>query len=488
MQVRTLCVWFPGWSLGRRDAPSDRVVLVVEAGANARLVACSEPIDGVRVGMPRREAEALCPEAVVLIRDMGEEARRFESVVRMLEDLIPRVEVVEPGRVLVPVKGAVTYYGTEADVVDLVAGKLAATGHDVRLGLADGPFAATWAARSAGRDRPVVVDDTRAFLASLDIASLDHDDLAAVFRWLGVHTLGQLADLPRDAIASRFGTEGLAMHRLAHGEDRMVDPRSIPPELAVEANYEDPLESMDQLAFAGRTVAARLVNGLRREGLSPYRVVVEIEAADGAVRQRVWRSTSPFTESALADRVWWQARAWLESGSLRGGVVRIRLDPSDLSGTGRQLGMFEDVASQIEAERALARAQALVGPESVLQADPQGGRMPSEQVSWRRWGESREAPDRDPSAPWPGATPSPAPALVPPDPRPFPVDWDGQIPTRVRLGARWEQVIGWSGPWRLTGRWWKGEVPADRYQIVTSVGAFLCLVTDEGTFLAGVYD
>lgn len=496
--MRTLCVWFPDWSLRRQDAPSDRSLLVVEDGANARVVAATADItgpngSGVVLAMPRRQAEALCPDAVVLVRDLGEEARRFDPVVESLEELIPRVEVVDPGLVLIPVEGAVGYYGGEREIVDLVAGKLSAAGHDARLGLADGPFAATWAARTAVAGKPLMIENTRRFLASLDIESLTrdrlgHEDIVSVFRWLGVTTLGSLAELPREAIATRFGSIGLSAHRLAHGDDRMVQPRDIPPEMAVEATFEAPLESMDQLAFAAKALSARLVTGLRRQGMSPFRVLVEMEAEDGTLRSRVWRSTDPFSEAALADRVWWQARAWIESGHVPGGVVRVRLDPSDLSGGGRQLGMFEDISSQIEAERALSRAQALVGPDSVLQAVPQGGRMPVERVSWRRWGEEVAVGERDATAPWPGATPSPTPALVPPEPRPLEVEWDAGIPVRVRLGTRWEPVIGWSGPWRLTGAWWRGHSTVDRYQIVTSVGAFLCVTGEQGTFLAGIYD
>jgi hypothetical protein len=68
------------------------------------------------------------------------------------------------------------------------------------------------------------------------------------------------------------------------------------------------------------------------------------------------------------------------------------------------------------------------------------------------------------------------------------VEWDEGMPSRVRLGTRWEPVLTWSGPWRLSGRWWAGEQDADRYQLVTSVGAFLCVVTGGRAFLAGVYD
>lgn len=113
--------------------------------------------------------------------------------------------------------------------------------------------------------------------------------------------------------------------------------------------------------------------------------------------------------------------------------------------------------------------------------------MPDERVAWRRWGESSGEAALD-EAPWPGATPSPTPALVLPEPSRFDVEWDDGIPIRIRLGSRWEPVTSWAGPWRLTGRWWHGEGAVDRYQIITSAGAFLCVVGERGTFLAGVYD
>ena len=483
-------MWCPTWPLSRPDAPSDRAVIVVGTPHKgvSRVVAADELALGVTRGMPRREAEGLCPGAIVLLRDLEEEARRFEPVIRMIEELVPRVEVVEPGLVLVPVSGALRYYGDSRAVTDLIDGKLRAGGIDARIGLADGPFAATWAARTASVDGPNLVADTRSFLANLDISVIDHDDLVATFRWLGVTTLGSLAGLPRDAVASRFGDLGLSVHRLAHGEDRQIDPRRIPPELAVESKWEEPLELLDQVAFAARALAVKLVAGLRREGIAPHRIVIEAETDDGETRSRVWRSSDPFTEDALSERVRWQLQAWIdERRRTGGGIVRLRLDPSDLSGEGRQLGFFTDEAARVEAERALARVQTLVGPDGVLEAVAQGGRLPAEQVAWYRWQEQAVV-TRDPMAPWPGATPGPSPALVPPELRPLEVEWDGPYPVRIRLGTRWEPVLNWAGPWRMTGSWWKGEQAIDRYQLVTSVGAFLCVVRNGHTFLAGVYD
>lgn len=480
--------------MARPDAPSGEPFLVVDdrvAGASEEVLTA-----GVTLGMPRREAEALAPFAVVLSRDPGEEARRFEPVVAVVEDLVPRVEVVAPGLMYLPVTGALRFYGTEQDLAKRVATALTDYFREVvppiHIGIADGPFAARWAAATATGEEPVIVSDTREFLSRLDLGTLREamggEEMIDTFRWLGIVTLGDLARLPRDTLLSRFGNPGLVAHRLANGEDRPVDPRDIPVDMSVSMTFEDPLETLDAVAFAGRNLAEKLLKGLRSAAVAPHTVIITAVPGQGPERTRVWRSADPFTEKALSDRVWWQLRAWVENDGVPGGIVGLRIEPEDLSGEGRQLNLLTDESSMIETERALARTQALLGPDGVLQARPQGGRMPAERVAWSRWGEPEMPPDRDVTAPWPGATPSPTPALVPPDPNPIEVEWDGGMPSRVRLGSRWEPVLTWSGPWRLSGRWWAGEGDVDRYQIVTSVGAFLCVVSAGRVYLAGIYD
>jgi protein ImuB len=512
MRVRTMCVWFPMWSLTRPDAPPGEPILIVDDRVTA---ATDDVLDaGVYLGMPRREAETLAPFATVMVRDTGEETRRFEPVVAVVEDLVPRVEVVAPGLIFVPVAGAIRFYGGEEALAERVSSEIDAyfrssdSKPDVQdhspsgglrgvvpphcFGIADGPFAARWAAATATVGEPRIVTDTIGFLSRLDLGTLREsmggEEMIETFRWLGIATLGDLARLPRETLASRFGHHGVTAHRLANGEDRMIHPRDIPPELGVEMTFEDPLQSLDAVAFAGRNLAERLLRRLRSAGVAPHTVTISADAAAGPSRVRVWRSADPFTERALAERVWWQLRAWVENAGVPGGITALSITPGDLSSEGRQMGLFTDESSMIEAERALARAQALLGPDGVLQARAQGGRMPAERVAWARWGEPEIADDRDSGAPWPGATPAPSPALVPPRLDPIEIEWDGGMPARVRLGSRWEPVLTWSGPWRLSGRWWVGERDADRYQLVTSVGAFLCVVSDGRGFLAGVYD
>lgn len=489
-----MCVWFPMWSLTRRDAPANEPVLVVGervTGATDEVLAA-----GVSLGMPRAEAEALAPFAAVLDRDPGDEARRFEQVAVAVENLVPGVEIAAPGLLFLPLSGAAAYYGGEGQVANQVAAEIKGLmagrrGGQALVGVADGPFAARWAATMADAGEPLIVTDTPGFLAGLGLSTLRdvmREEVIDTFRWLGLSTLGDLARLPREAVASRFGDPGARAHRLASGEDRMVTTRVVPSDRSVWMSFEDPLETLEAVAHVGEVLGERLLKGMRLAGVAPQAVTITAEAADGSVRERVWRSADPFTERALVDRIRWQLEAWVDTAGVRGGMVRLGIDPSDLSGSGRQPGLFGDESSLADAERALARAQAMLGPDRVLQGRAQGGRLPSESVSWSRWGEAPVGTERDLEAPWPGATPSPSPALVPPDLEPIEVDWDDGLPSRLRLDTRWEPILTWSGPWRLQGRWWEGERDADRYQLVTSVGALLCVVVDGRSYLAGLYD
>jgi protein ImuB len=493
---RTLCVWYPDWPLRRPDAPPDRPAQAV--GDDNRVLARNQlAVDaGILHGMRRREAEAVCPDVVTIEADPGGEAARFEPVAQTIESVVPRIEIVMPGLVLVPITGAVAFYGSEGDLVEHFAKELdRINGPGFRVGVADGPFLAQRAAHQATPlDPVVVVDDAASFLSGLDISTLDREEMAETFRWLGITTLGELANIPRAAIVSRFGSEGLRAHRLATGEHGVLSPRALPPDLAVDQTFTPPLDNLEQAAFLARNMAHRLLSEMRGAGAAPHRVEVTAVAADGEERIRVWRNKDPFDEETLTERVKWQLRAWLDtkrhqSGpGIHGGVARLRLEPADISGDGRQLALQEDARTAAESHRALIQTQAIVGDDAVLRVRRQGGRDPVEQVQWYRWGEEPPARERDPEAPWPGRVPSPAPSLVPPEPYPLEVEWDGGIPVRVRLGSRWVPVLSWAGPWRKIGRWWDGEGNSDRYQLVTSAGAFLCEVSEGRTYMTGVYD
>src|ERR687887_321186 len=176
-QVRRLAVWRP-----HSPVTTARIEAGVEAGAPVavvtanRVVACSHTAreHGVRRGLRRREAQAHCPQLVVLPRDEAAEARVFEPVVAALEAIAPGVEITRPGLAAIGVRGPTRYFGGETGVLHAlsrgVAGIPALGGADLQIGIADGAFAAEQAAR-----RGVVVDPgaSARFLEELPIETLD---------------------------------------------------------------------------------------------------------------------------------------------------------------------------------------------------------------------------------------------------------------------------------------------------------------------------
>ena len=117
-----------------------------------RVVACSSAARavGVRRGLRRREAAARCPQLHVATADADRDARFFEGVVAAVDDLVPRAEVLRPGLLVLPVRGAARYFGSEEQAAERLIDAVAAAGAECQVGIADQLSTAVFAAR-AGR-------------------------------------------------------------------------------------------------------------------------------------------------------------------------------------------------------------------------------------------------------------------------------------------------------------------------------------------------
>jgi hypothetical protein len=152
-----------------------------------------------------------CPE---LLEEgpRGEEARRFVQVVARAGELCPWVHPVRLGVCALPARGPSRFFGGEEMVVSRLG---QAVEEATRIGVADGLFAATLAARA---ELIVPSPQTASFLATWSVAALARPDLAATLARLGITTLGQFAALPAAHVSDRFGADAAACHRVARGE------------------------------------------------------------------------------------------------------------------------------------------------------------------------------------------------------------------------------------------------------------------------------
>jgi protein ImuB len=434
--ARMLVVWCPDWPVVAAGAPPDSLTAVVQAN---RVVACSAAAraEGVRPGLRRREAQGRCPELELLAHDPARDARAFEPVLVAVERLTPWVEVLQPGECAFPARGAARYHGGEpALAVTVTAAVHAAVGGrgGCQVGIADGTFAAGLAARHQAIVPP---GGSRAFLAPLPVATLGRPDLADLLVRLGLRTLGDLAALPRAALATRFGPEGARAARLASDlDEHPKGARRPPPDLRVTAELDPPADRVDVAAFTAKTLADELVARLDRLGLACTRLRIEAETDQGETLSRVWRhdptlptrpsSPDPIPRAAsggspspgpggpsgrmaaiMTERVRWQLDGWLtgRTGNLPGALTRLSLSPDEVvPDRGRQLGFWgEETEAEQRAARALARIQGLLGPEAVHTARLRGGRDPADRVTLT----PSEAPSSGSPHPGPPAPPPP---------------------------------------------------------------------------------
>src|SRR5262249_37424680 len=145
-------------------------------------------------------------------------------------------------------------------------------------------------------------------LSVATLASVAADDLPGLFVRLGIRTLGELAALPARAVLARFGTEGLAVHRLARGLDEQpLAARTPPPDLTVSPEIAPPADQVDTVAFVARSLAGQLHDALAVRGLALVLVRVEAETEHGESLARTWRiDRAAGGAAALAERARWQ--------------------------------------------------------------------------------------------------------------------------------------------------------------------------------------
>ena len=503
---RTLALWVPDWPViaAASGLGSGVPVAVLSKG---QVLACSQSAraEGVRRGQRRRDAQSRCPALVLRDHQPDADARAFEEVLTELEQLTPGVAPLRPGLCALHVPSR--FYGGEAEAGAVIAERLVALGvWDVRIGVADGLFAAEQAARRAAAQDSLVVPagESAAFLRDLPVDVLDtggagEADLVSLLRRMGLPTLGHYASLPAADVHTRFGAHGALLHRLASGrEARGVSRRQVPPELTARLPLEPPLDRIDQIAFSLRTTAEAFVADLADRSAVCTAVRIEVDADGVVASSRRWVHPRWFAATDLVDRLRWQLAPSPSSpeGGVQAPVDEVRLVPEVVESLGDHADSLFGTGPDETVERGVARVQGLVGHEAVVSVQVQGGRGPAERHLLVPWGEKPVAA-RPATSPWPGQVPAPAPATVFERPTeawvvgaegaPVGVTGRGVVTgdlTRFRpaVGAEWMPVASWAGPWPVDDHWWD-EAAARRiarFQVVGVDGSAWLMVVENG--------
>jgi protein ImuB len=348
------------------------------------------------------------------------------------------------------------------------------------------------------------------FLAPYPIGLLGLDeDLAETCQALGLSTVGQLATLEPGEVEARFGPAGLAAHRLARGLDTRGP--SAPRDDTVPAAACDlggAVATAEPLLFVLKGALGSLATSLRDRALAARELTITLTLDDGSQAEKAVRPARPTShEGALFDHV----RAALEDWSLPEPVTALALRATvTVPASGEQGDLLVPRwADPAAIEAAFDRIRGREGADAVAVPESRDAHLPEDAGAWRvseaASGLSRaDGPRR--SAPRTPRDAFPRTRLHGPSSEQGPLTALRLLtipePVRVRLGRAgleafrhgetWHDVTAWSGPERLTPRWWRRDTtPGARdYYTARDRDGALWLLFRRGTqwHLAGWWD
>jgi protein ImuB len=389
------CVLLPRFELavaagGRTALLGTPAALAPEPGREQMVGQVSAPAEafGVRPGMRLGEALARCPRLALIPPDPAGVAEAWERALVALEGVGAAVEPERPGLAYFDARALRAVHGGLDGTIGAVRRVLAGP---ARIGVGPSRFCAAAAAARARSRRAEVVPAAlaaggrtgaaaaRAYLAGLPVGLLRaREQLAGLpetLERLGIRTLGELAALPRAAVADRFGRLGLLAHDLACGHDGPLVPRS--PTDSLEESLELPeAVSGPQLERALELLIGRLLARRERRGRTLRAAVLSAVLVEGGT----WRERAVFRE-ALADpvrmRLVLQARLALlpaPAETLRLAVERFGPPARD------QRPLLEEAVAARDARlrEAVRQMRAAASPDAALRVMPvdPGSRVP----------------------------------------------------------------------------------------------------------------
>lgn len=383
--------------------------------------------------------------------------------------------------VFLDVRGTSRLHGGSRGVFEAIREALGEE-HVLGMALASNRFTAEVAARHGRRPVFVPPGEEALFLSRLPLSVLELPDaLARRLAPLGLQTLGDFASLPVGSVERRYGPSGVALHRLARGQDEKgLVPERHDRRPEVLHDLPGAISALPALMPALEDAAEQLGRLLEERGQGVVRLSATLFLDVGGPVQVEFSPAAPETRGALlADLL----RLRLEQqppGRPVEGFLLAALDVQPLAV--HQNALFGEVARDAARRaEALSRLRATLGERVVRQPRPRRDHRLEQ-----RWidepgaseGEAVSArPQKPAQSPAPAAmssptvpTPKALRLLETPEPL-VPILASGRLVAFRRGREQWP-VARLSRPRRLEGGWWERRPWArDEYDLVTTSGA-----------------
>ncbi|WP_299355220.1 DNA polymerase Y family protein [uncultured Shimia sp.] len=504
---RTLSLWFPRLGADRLiriepDLWGQSLAVLRDTGQMQVVSSLSEVAarEGVHVGQPHRDAQALCPGLVTRLQNPQAEAAFLSTLRRWAVRFSPWVSEEAPASLMLDITGCAHLFGGERGLIDTVQDGCLRMGLSVRAGIADTPGAAWALARFAGETKmpahrsgdaidqeapatrvraarrrhwtkggpaphiglkgpvPSAIagrGQTRTALADLPVAGLriDQETQAHLAR-LGLRKIGDLAGQPRATVARRFGKGLILRLDQALGvTPEPITPAREAPNFAVRLTLPEPIGLRADIEAGMHRLLERLCNLLQERGKAARKVRLQAFRADQGVE---WIEVGLARPSAVSDRIRPLLEMKLDEIDAGFGVDMLRLEAVQVEAAQkrRMAGHFEarnTAAKRLGDDEALddliGRLGARVGLDRIIRFYPADSHLPEKtsKPMAAAWAGPYEDPWPVPTTPRPLQQWRPEPVMAPDSPYP---------PGQFRWRGQDLHLAVAMGPERITPEWW----------------------------------
>jgi protein ImuB len=406
---------------------------------------------GLFVGQKATDAQALVPELATDEADPEGDLAALTALADWCVRYSPAVALDPPDGLFLDITGLAHLWGGERALLDDLLARLSRQAIPACAAVA-GSAGAAWAlARHAGPRTVVEPGEEPDAMAALPTAGLRLEaQTSAQLARLGLGRIGQLAALPRDQLARRFGEAVLTRldQALARAEEALVFRRPPTPWFDRLA-FAEPISAPEDLARATRDIAEKLCERLAAEGQGAGRFELAFHRLDGRAERLSIGLSLPGRDPLAVARLF--------------GPMLERVDPG-----------FGIEITTLAAGRVEPLAQRQLGLDSIGEVAREDGVAPLVDRLVNRLGEDRVWRAEACPSHIPERTVVRRPALSPalaggwdkhrPRPvrlfrRPEPIDAAAPVPDDPPIFFRWRgklrRVRKAEGPERLAEEWWR---------------------------------
>ena len=430
---------------------------------------------GLLPGMSRIEVESF-PTVHILPRSLSEEQSAASILIEATSLFTPRAEplptLTPHWECLLDVTGTERLLGTPADLGHKILDHLRSLGFSASIALCENSDAALSFARAA--HQPVTAipfGHLKLSLAplSIQVLNLIEDDQDRFFAW-GIHTLGQLAQLPERDLITRLGQPGKRLLQRARGElPHLLQPAEPAFNLTEALDFEDSIETLEPLLFCINPMLEQLLLRAQSRTLALAAISITLtlyspsdrslnETAESTTGQLFTRTIRPAIPSVDRLLLLKMLQLDLESHPPPGAIVRLQLAAESGQTSRIQLGLFAPpMPEPTRFEDTHARLVALVGEINVGRLRPLDTHA-SESFTLERFKLPQAVPTLPTTRPR-DAQPATAMRHLRPPP-PIHVTFSPDQLRAIRgffFESRCYKTVRCYGPWRSSGEWWQPD-------------------------------